>query len=109
MTNAEPAEHADSASDQRVAYRVNPDRDTPEGVLEAGYTLGNWIRVADAYGNSVWFKSVEHIVQKQWVVHYPGTADKSHMVRRSTVQGKITQRWPDVSVHVDPPEDIDDD
>lgn len=97
-------------SDQPVSYRVNPDHDTPEDCLHAGLMLGKWVRILDQYGNHIWFRSVEHIVRRQWAVYYDTDNDRdtSHLVSRSTVEQKIRQRWPDVELRTDGPPKVTD-
>lgn len=86
------------AADHREPYHVDPDRDTPEDIIEDASMLGRWLHIVGQYGNAIVFHSVEETVPGRWVVQYD-TGDVGHLIARETVQRKLTQRWPDVRVH----------
>lgn len=93
-------------TDEEHIHDVDPDRDSPAGVIGDCELLGRWLRVVDCYGNGLWFRSLEHVVTGCWLVAYE-TDDKAHMVSRDRVENRVSGRWPDVSVHRTGPEGTD--
>ena len=83
------------------------DRTASDYVQDA-LMLGKWIAVTDQTGVVHWFKSAEHVVNRQWI-HHRSDSEHSHLRPRAAVKSMVRARMPDLELREHGPEGIADD